>query len=437
MQCVTPKLLPFAVIVLVSCGDTPVETPDGESEVPTPARIVTPHEFGGTEVIMAEISQDVPEFAGFHVDKSGVLVVRVTSRARAPEATSRAVAALTARGRKLGATRVETTDFSFTELARWRNLLRNDLPNGVYSIDLDQQFNRLTIGVKDGETGRTVVDVANKLAIAPGAVMTVIVRAPQTRQSLSSKYRPAPGGVQITFALGGEQAVCSIGITARRWALADYTGFLTASHCSAVAYEPGTSTHYQNFFVPHPWINNAIGSEFSDPVYWSGTPCPATRVCRWTDILFSQASNASNIEFASIARPTGSPTYLTAGPTALGSQRFTVVQEYQAIMGDKLHKVGRTSGWTYGYVTADCVDHFSGEYKGSAQLWILCSDDTDIWSEGGDSGSPIFYWPGDSGDSVYVSGILWGGPNGDWDVTWYSPLSGMSYDSFTTYSYWP
>jgi hypothetical protein len=66
-----------------------------------------------------------------------------------------------------------------------------------------------------------------------------------------------------------------------------------------------------------------------------------------------------------------------------------------------IYKTGRTTGTTYGTITATCVTAFE---SGTA---LLCADEADSAAMGeGDSGSPIFYPPDTLGDPPYAIGIL-------------------------------
>lgn len=103
------------------------------------------------------------------------------------------------------------------------------------------------------------------------------------------------------------------------------------------------------------------------------------------------------------------------------------------VVGTELHKIGATSAWTYGYITGSCVDKWTGAYSDGVELWMVCNTITDIWSEGGDSGSPVFYWPWRDQDYVHFEGILWGGPANDFHETWFSRCYNISKDDFVGY----
>ena len=64
--------------------------------------------------------------------------------------------------------------------------------------------------------------------------------------------------------------------------------------------------------------------------------------------------------------------------------------------------MGRTTGWTYGFVGKTCVDVNKGGWRRAR-----CQDYIKkMHAAPGDSGSPFFRWPG---NTVTLAGILWGG----------------------------
>ena len=71
--------------------------------------------------------------------------------------------------------------------------------------------------------------------------------------------------------------------------------------------------------------------------------------------------------------------------------------------GETVHKVGRTTGWTYGPVSATCRDiNVSG-----SDVTLFCQSLVRSGVGGGDSGSPVFYSL--AGNKARLVGILWGG----------------------------
>jgi hypothetical protein len=110
------------------------------------------------------------------------------------------------------------------------------------------------------------------------------------------------------------------------------------------------------------------------------------------------------------------------GSTTLkpASSRFTINATASALEGQTVNKIGVTSGWTYGPITATCVTlGVTGTTYG-----MLCQNIVRAGSDHGDSGSPVFSWT--SGNNVKLLGILWGGGtlNGV-QVFVYSPLENI------------
>ena len=65
--------------------------------------------------------------------------------------------------------------------------------------------------------------------------------------------------------------------------------------------------------------------------------------------------------------------------------------------------MGRTSGWSRGYVTSTCID----VNVGNTSFTLLCQDAVGAKVLAGDSGSPVFRVV--HGSDVSLDGILWGG----------------------------
>ena len=85
--------------------------------------------------------------------------------------------------------------------------------------------------------------------------------------------------------------------------------------------------------------------------------------------------------------------------------------------GQVVNKVGRTTGWSQGQVTATCTNtNVSG-----SNITELCQDFVSASVGSGDSGSPVFAISG--GDNVTLLGILWGGSGSSSFV--FSPLSNI------------
>jgi hypothetical protein len=148
-----------------------------------------------------------------------------------------------------------------------------------------------------------------------------------------------------------------------------------------------------------------IATEIADPGYFTGSPCPAGNQCRYSDSSFAQYNgNSTKLgSFRALAHPSargpqqGSITLKPAG------SRFTIAGTGSAAQGQLVNKIGVTTGWTYGQVSATCADI---NITGSSYP-LLCQNIVVAGADHGDSGSPVFTWT--KGTSVTLLGILWGG----------------------------
>ncbi len=200
--------------------------------------------------------------------------------------------------------------------------------------------------------------------------------------------------------------LCSIGFNATSGGQAS---FVTASHCTdrqggvegTLYYQPLAST-----------ANSFIGTEVADPKYFRGAGCPKGRKCRFSDA--SRAAYAAGVPF------TLGGIAATSGPNN-GSITITgtiaITGEGSAIVGDVANKIGRTTGWTQGVVSATCVNTgVSG-----SNIVQLCQTFVDAGVGGGDSGSDVFAL---SGGNATLLGDLWGG-NSTGTMFVYSPISNI------------
>jgi len=84
---------------------------------------------------------------------------------------------------------------------------------------------------------------------------------------------------------------------------------------------------------------------------------------------------------------------------------LTITSTLSYVISDEsIHKIGKTTGWSYGNVEATCVDVGSAFLPGGDI--VLCSDRIDYNAEDGDSGGPAFSVI--SGTNVQLRGIHWG-----------------------------
>jgi hypothetical protein len=142
--------------------------------------------------------------------------------------------------------------------------------------------------------------------------------------------------------------------------------------------------------------------------------------CRQADAVYISHNGTRTIGQGGIIR-TNWNTGAAGGLTTIGE--FDIIGRYTGTLpvGSYLDKTGRTSGSTYGQVTNSCVT-----------IGVLrCQDISKVWSEPGDSGSPVYVYIGGSGtaeNDVQLHGVMWGGPGTDYTTTYSSRLSGIEAD---------
>ncbi|HYR10672.1 MAG TPA: hypothetical protein VEQ60_23040, partial [Longimicrobium sp.] len=300
--------------------------------------------------------------------------------------------------------------YDFAQLRDWSEALHPLLSSrsDVYLIDIDEVGNRVLLGVADANAIGAVRAEAARLGIPAAAVHVQTQPRPELRATVRDRFTTTLGGIQIAF--GGY--VCTLGFNARRVS----TGaniYVTNSHCTGTQYANDGIAIYQNTNA----AGNQIGNEVADRGMWACWTGVAS--CRQADAAYISNNGTRTVGQGGIARTA----WNTGGPGGL-----TTTGEYDVIgrstsiaVGAYLDKTGRTSGSTYGQVTNSCVTIGS----------LRCQDISKVWSEGGDSGSPVFVYVGGSGtaeNDVRLHGVMWGGPGSDYTTTYSSRLAGIEAD---------
>jgi hypothetical protein len=360
---------------------------------------------------------EAPGFAGFYLQDDGTPVVRLvdgTKRGEVQRYIAQQIASAR-RGRNAGAPQQPVflaAAHDFAQLKEWSEQLHPLLSRSdVYLIDVDEVGNRVSLGVADATAIGAVRSEAARLGIPASAVNVVTQGRPEPRATVRDRFTTTVGGIQIAFS----QYLCTLGFNARR--VSNSTNiYVTNAHCTGTQYANDGIAIYQNTVA----AGNQIGNEVYDRPLYACTAGVAS--CRWADAAFISNNATRTIGQGGIAR--------TAWAQNAPAPSLTVTGEYDVVgrfpsgsiaVGTWLDKTGRTSGSTYGQVTQSCVT-----------IGVLrCQDVSSVWSEGGDSGSPMYVYLGGAGaaeNDVQLYGILWGGPNNNWNVTYSSRLSGIETD---------
>jgi hypothetical protein len=360
---------------------------------------------------------EVPGFAGFYLRDDGTPVVRLVNlgqRAAAQRYVAPHIAAAR-RGRRAGAPSQPVfvkAAYDFNQLNGWSQSLLPMLrqrPSDVFLIDVDEVQNRVLVGVADATAVAAVRAEAARAGIPAQALEVRTQQAPAVRATVRDRFTTTVGGIQIAF--GGY--LCTLGFNAKRVS----TGaniYVTNSHCTGTQYATDGIAIYQNTVA----TGNQIGNEVADRGLYACVSGVAS--CRQADAAYISNNGTRTVGQGGIAR-TAWNTGAAGGLTTTGE--YDVVGRYTGTLpvGSYLDKTGRTSGSTYGQVTNSCVTIGS----------LRCQDISKVWSEGGDSGSPVFVYLGGSGtaeNDVQLHGVMWGGPGTDYTTTYSSRLSGIEAD---------
>jgi hypothetical protein len=410
------KSVPAAVLALLvtaACDSSELVSPD-PSDGGTPVAqtsVKTP------DAEMARAARaDVPGFAGFYLQDDGTPVVRLVDPAQKNAARRYLARALTEvrRGRRANAPsepKFVQAEFDFAQLHGWSEQLHPLLTSrgDVYSIDVDEVGNRVLLGVADAGAIGAVRAEAARLGIPARAVFARTEAKPEVRATVRDRFTTTVGGIQIAFS----QYLCTLGFNARRVS----TGaniYVTNAHCTGTQYALDGIAISQHTTA----AGNLIGNEVHDRGMYACITGVAS--CRRADAAYISNNGTRTIGQGGIARTA----WASGGPGGLTvTGEYDIVARYpgSAPVGTYLDKTGRTSGSTYGQVTQSCVT-----------IGVLrCQDVSNVWSEGGDSGSPMYIYLGGSGaaeNDVQLYGILWGGPVNNWNVTYSSRLAGIEAD---------
>jgi hypothetical protein len=358
---------------------------------------------------LVRMGREIPGFGGLYYDERGRPNVYLLD----PDGAGRAAL------KSLGAAEVvvRRADYEFERLLSWRLELRPILAmSGVVFLDVDETRNRVAIGLDSASESKSLDRRRLEQQLLSTGIPRQAILLRETARierwaGLLDKLRPVPGGVQMVFS----GFACTLGFNAFRGK--DF-GFVIASHCTdALGQVEGT-----RFFQSLPGTGTRIGTEVVDPAFSTDPPCPSGKRCRFSDSAFAKYDNRRLGGLGKIARPASSQlgSVLLKTPSA----RFTITGKAGSpLVGATVHKVGRTTGWTFGTVVSTCTD-----VNEEADITLFCQSSVRLGGGPGDSGSPVFsVLPG---NKARLLGLLWGG--GDVPelgiVGVFSPLENLEMD---------
>lgn len=423
-----PKILFRSFVAVALTFTTAASAQQKETPADSSAPITT---FDDKLVKIGELA---PGFGGMYLDEKGALQVYMKNAAelRGADATKAARAqVMSAIANVLGADflaqgaarkgraqepNIIKGDYDVVELAKWKKSLSPALDGQeIVFVDLDERRNRVTVGVVGDASRQRFEALAKSLGVPFEALIIEETQPIRFHASLRDKLRPVPAGAQIEIDTGVfAYKICTLGFNVVR---NGRDGFVTNSHCTK---NRGVSND-DDFHQPNDplFSGNKIGDEDIDPRYFTGGICPSGRKCRFSDSAYADYRiDRGRFEIARTTNDVGSRT-INSFPSV-----FRIMSETpDSVVGMRLNKVGRTTGWAFGDVRATCIDVNVAD----TDIRLLCQSrvgrmsGTNKLTDHGDSGSPVFsILPTASQASLH--GILWGGPD-DGSSFVFSPMS--------------
>ncbi|MQA92447.1 MAG: hypothetical protein GEU90_19840 [Gemmatimonas sp.] len=256
--------------------------------------------------------------------------------------------------------------------------------------------NRFVVGIATSSARESVLKALAEQDIPAEAVAFEETSRIVDDKTLRDYSRPIEGGYQIQRSGGW---TCTLGFNAYH---GGYASFVTNSHCTSSVWGLNFTPLYQNAVSG----GKLVGTEVKDPAPFS---CGFFGIfkCRWSDAAVIRKSAGVSWNYGKIARTTswGSPGNNGSITINASNPRMTIIGEYSFPTGGEMFdKMGRTTGWTYGFVKKTCVDMSKPSYNALGR--IICQDWANYNRAGGDSGSPVFRW---YGNTVRLAGVHWGG----------------------------
>lgn len=427
----------IALVLLCATGCSDVVTPpDPEpSTHEAPAASEPWAQLRGIEAEFARIAEDVPGFGGYYYDEEDNLVGVMKDMAQVDAARLRLKPILEAR-RATGEIDLRTEaevlfrqgEYDIFELAeiKERLLFRVfEIPDVVLAHIAEDQ-NRFAVGALPGseaEVLRQLEALAREVGV-PSEAIVVRAAGPIEPTHLRTRTRPLLGGLQVQYHnhVTESNPRCTMVPVHRfgeRYAM-------TASHCTSVM---GEVQPPSPFWQAWSWESEPfIGYEAVDPPYTVCSPYWPQVHCRNADVALVKLEESVSDSLGYIARTKfsnefnwGVPGSLEIDPT---NPTIRIVDESDGAVGWVIRKIGGTTGWTTGHITATGVNitfHRQGKFYsfgGSVEMTT--------YAELGDSGSPVFGNLNIHGHA-HLSGVLFAA-NPDAKRTYFSPMSQVRAD---------
>lgn len=403
--------LALALVTLAAFADLGVAQQKGEEKKPTAAPVMEekverqqPQRVRTLDDLLVDVAKIVPDFGGMYLsgDEPVLQVYLLDPSPKKVKAVEGAITQVF--GRQIipkGGIKALQGQYGFLQLAEWYSRMVGPVLStlGVSLTDIDEAKNRLRIGIEKKDVEARVIDQIAKLNI-PREAVVIEETGPiiPVNHTLQQVVNPRGGGPQITASPSSK--TCSLGFNAT---IAGVRGFVTASHCT------NTQGGVEGTTFGQPGASPVIGTEILDPPYWTSSPCPLGKQCRYSDSAFVEYNPVVLATQGAIARTTAITTTALNNIITIDHNKprfFISGTATNPPSGKVLNKVGRTSGWSQGSVGSTCF----ATNVANSNVHLLCQYHLggNAQVQAGDSGSPVFGIVDLSKSTVQLYGVLWG-----------------------------
>jgi hypothetical protein len=391
------SLVAGTVLLASACSDTTQPTPPSDERIGA-----DPLQQPDDPVALV---RGISGFGGFFFDRDGVPTVYLRDVSARGQVERALGPWLAGQGIRTASLQVLRADYDWASLERWQGRATGQAlaMRGAVWVDADEARNRVTIAVERGTPAAQLRSAVARLGVPSAAVLVEEVEPVRLAATLRQRVRPVVGGLQINF----PGFLCTLGFNATR---NGQRSFITNSHCTNTQGGSEGTPYWQPTQTVAP---GQIATEVADPAYTTGGGCPSGRRCRRSDASRARYASGTTSTLGRIARTSGAN---NGSITITGN--FNITAEGSATVGQTVHKIGRTTGWTRGSVAGTCAHvNVSG-----SNITQLCQTLVSAGVGGGDSGSPVFRRQGTT-NNVTLVGILWGGSGSTLYV--FSPISNI------------
>lgn len=388
----------------------------------------------GVDSLFMEISNRLPGFAGLYKDQSGRLNINIheTSTSRKNYSINKIRSAIeqVLSDRKISLRKersnINKVEYTFEQLFHHkifltRKLLGDDV--GAVAVDADEKNNVVSIYVQDEYNKQNILekidntgineDILNIQEIPERNELEPIdppnISPSDTNQTLQGRVRPMGGGIEIAPLSTCTMTAVTDWYTQDDGVLVKRHGFITNSHCTNSNSAIGTNN---GIYAAQPSRGPVVGKEIHDPNKFTNSQveaCPSGRDCRFSDsalFTFYEETDPYGNYGHIIYRPIDSSNS-QAGSVKIDNSKepWDVDETGYSLVGEKINKVGRTTGWTYGTVSKTNVNIKytpGGNDTGTTILSQNISED--LIAQPGDSGSPVFKI---TPSGTEVVGVVW------------------------------